>query len=403
MFARFMRLFVLFALLLPVMSSISYAQDDAPVETTQVHAYAVLFHSHGCPHCVEYIANELPELEAQFGDQLTVVQVAIDDVAGRELAMAAYQHYNIPQNDWVVPMMVVNDEILIGGAEIPARAAGIVRDGLAVGGINLPEVAGMADYYQARYGNIVRASGTTTSTAEMTSATLSARIQADPANIIAIVVLVALIISFPLAVLKPLEQYRTWIVMGVMVGVVLIGASLLLEGSDDSLASASAFVVLSASVIVLIVGSMVRNRLQLLPFVIMGGLVVAGYLAYVEVAHAEAACGLVGNCNAVQQSPYAYVLGVPVGVIGTLGYLAIAGVYFLRERIPNAMTLVRAMTAFGLIFSAYLTFLEPFVIGATCMWCIMSALFMMATWWLVAPVYQSEEVALEGELPIAQS
>ena len=35
-------------------------------------------------------------------------------------------------------------------------------------------------------------------------------------------------------------------------------------------------------------------------------------------------------------------------------------------------------------FSAYLTFLEPFVIGATCMWCIGSALAMLGLLWLTA-------------------
>ena len=34
------------------------------------------------------------------------------------------------------------------------------------------------------------------------------------------------------------------------------------------------------------------------------------------------------------------------------------------------------MTAGGVLFSIYLTFLEPFVIGATCAWCITSAIIM---------------------------
>jgi uncharacterized membrane protein len=40
------------------------------------------------------------------------------------------------------------------------------------------------------------------------------------------------------------------------------------------------------------------------------------------------------------------------------------------------------MTAFGLAFSIYLTFLEPFVIGATCAWCLTSAIVMTALFWL---------------------
>jgi uncharacterized membrane protein len=40
------------------------------------------------------------------------------------------------------------------------------------------------------------------------------------------------------------------------------------------------------------------------------------------------------------------------------------------------------MIAFGTLFSIYLTFLEPFVIGATCAWCLTSAIIMTALLWL---------------------
>jgi len=40
------------------------------------------------------------------------------------------------------------------------------------------------------------------------------------------------------------------------------------------------------------------------------------------------------------------------------------------------------MTLFGVLFSIYLTFLEPFVIGATCMWCLSSAVIMTGLLWL---------------------
>ena len=43
--------------------------------------------------------------------------------------------------------------------------------------------------------------------------------------------------------------------------------------------------------------------------------------------------------------------------------------------------LVWGMALFGVIFSIYLTFLEPFVIGATCMWCITSAIVITLQFW----------------------
>ncbi len=115
----------------------------------------------------------------------------------------------------------------------------------------------------------------------------------------------------------------------------------------------------------------------------------SAYLGMVETNDVSAVCGPVGDCNAVQQSEYAKVLGMPVGVLGVVGYaLLLAG--WVVARLVHGRTadlIVTGMAAgafLGVCFSAYLTFLEPFVIGATCMWCITSALTMLALLWLLA-------------------
>ena len=76
-------------------------------------------------------------------------------------------------------------------------------------------------------------------------------------------------------------------------------------------------------------------------------------------------CGPVGNCNAVQQSSWAMLLGVPVGTLGQAGYLGIFTAWILAVVGPKRW-----------VDSAWLTFLEPFVIGATCLWCLTSAVLM---------------------------
>lgn len=123
----------------------------------------------------------------------------------------------------------------------------------------------------------------------------------------------------------------------------------------------------------------------------LAGLAAAVYLAYVEVGQQSAVCGLVGDCNTVQQSPYAMLFGVlPVGVLGIGGYVAILAAWALG-RVKDARTRDAAqagllvMALFGAAFSTYLTFLEPFVIGATCAWCLTSALVMLLLLWLIAP------------------
>jgi len=52
-----------------------------------------------------------------------------------------------------------------------------------------------------------------------------------------------------------------------------------------------------------------------------------------------------------------------------------------RDRAPARRFLVVAALV-GTVFSMYLTALEPFVIGASCMWCLSSALGMTAVLWL---------------------
>jgi uncharacterized membrane protein len=129
----------------------------------------------------------------------------------------------------------------------------------------------------------------------------------------------------------------------------------------------------------------------LLPVVACLGLVVAGYLAYVEAGENEAVCGAVGDCNTVQQSEYAELFGlIPIGVLGVLGYLMILIVWLANRYATGwindaAQALLLGFALLGTVFSIYLTFLEPFVIGATCAWCLTSALLMILVLCLQAP------------------
>jgi uncharacterized membrane protein len=122
----------------------------------------------------------------------------------------------------------------------------------------------------------------------------------------------------------------------------------------------------------------------LTPILTLAGLGVAGYLSHVEVQEVAAVCGPVGDCNTVQQSEWAKLFGIlPIGVLGLLGFLAILAAWALRhwgsDRISHwAAVSILGMTAFGTLFSIYLTFLEPFVIGATCLWCLSSSVIMTA-------------------------
>jgi uncharacterized membrane protein len=120
----------------------------------------------------------------------------------------------------------------------------------------------------------------------------------------------------------------------------------------------------------------------LIPILSVVGLGVAFYLTFIETTNAKAVCGPVGDCNAVQSSPFAKLFGVlPVGVLGALGYVAILVAWFYgrggrgqpAQLAPVAMF---GMALFGVLFSIYLTYLELFLIHAVCIWCLTSAVVM---------------------------
>ena len=128
----------------------------------------------------------------------------------------------------------------------------------------------------------------------------------------------------------------------------------------------------------------------LIPALCLLGLTVAGYLAYVEATQISAVCGPIGDCNTVQQSPYSHLFGVlSIGVFGLIGYTLIV-IAWVLARAGGGRTSTRATMALfllallGTLFSIYLTFLEPFVIGATCAWCLTSAALMTALMLLTA-------------------
>ena len=93
-------------------------------------------------------------------------------------------------------------------------------------------------------------------------------------------------------------------------------------------------------------------------------------------------CGS-GECATVQSSKYATIGPVPVSAIGVAGYLAllVLALLGLGERLAASRAialLIFAGALGGLLFSAYLTYLEAAVIGAWCRYCVASAIVMTA-------------------------
>lgn len=111
-------------------------------------------------------------------------------------------------------------------------------------------------------------------------------------------------------------------------------------------------------------------------------------------------CGT-GGCDTVQTSPWAVLLGLPVAFYGVVGYGAILVVSLLALRpallLNRKWDLVLAgLATVGVLFTAYLTYLELFVIHAICRWCVASAVIITAIWVVAVAALRREHGARSG-------
>jgi uncharacterized membrane protein len=102
------------------------------------------------------------------------------------------------------------------------------------------------------------------------------------------------------------------------------------------------------------------------------GVGISIYLTWVHYAGIEPVCTGISDCERVQTSSYAELVGIPVAVLGIAGYAAILASLRLRVEVTALLAYL------ALAFSAYLTWAEVFRIEAICQWCVASALITLA-------------------------
>jgi uncharacterized membrane protein len=138
------------------------------------------------------------------------------------------------------------------------------------------------------------------------------------------------------------------------------------------------------------------------------GLADATYLSVVHYADIKVLCAGKGNpCETVQSSKYSFLAGVPVALIGAIGYLLILAALLMRDREETRLA-VLTFTLFGFGFSAYLTYRETFTITGHpiyCEWCVGSAviltilLILSVLRYLKSPLPGHPALAPEAEEP----
>lgn len=355
---------------------------------------AVLFYSPTCGHCEYVITEVLPPLVEQYGDQLKILLVDVTQPQGQQLYQNTIQQFQISDDRLGVPTLVCGKTVLVGSREIPEQFPAIIETHLAQGGVDWPAIPGLAENLPAEdiEGNSSQAAATSIPTTAQNGGAIATATFSEPA-----VLQQASGDSDPAAtqagdsgIIAKFKQDPTANTLAVIVLLAMVGSGLYIV-----------FVFLSSTP-----PRLPQFPAWTIPVLSLLGLGVALYLSYVELFQADAVCGPVGNCNAVQNSPYAYVFGViPVGVLGAVGYIAILVGWLLNSLGPVSLhkplsLAVWGMAWIGTMFSIYLTFLEPFVIGATCMWCLTSAILMTILLWATTPAalqalqhnYDDEEI-----------
>lgn len=382
---------VLAAILL--LTSVAAAQED---EDPSVRG--ILFFSPTCGHCEYVITSVLPPLFTENGGpgevyydetledsgvpfflldngtlQFLLVDVSVE--AGSLLFLEASDRYDIESTG--VPRMIIDDKAYIGSADIPDALPGLISDGLGGDGIDWPSLAGVEE----AVASIVVPGATTTPGDDTT--TMTGGESGDD--------------------LRTATTAATQTTAGGGVLPPRNGDSVADRFGRDPVGNTFSLVVLIAMLASLVGVAVMWRRPKskrrpglVVPIIAMVGTAVAAYLGYVETGGVEAVCGPVGDCNTVQQSEYAELFGlIPIGVLGLIGYIVVIGAWLVARTDQNPFSDVARIALFagtvgGVALSTYLTFLEPFVIGATCVWCLTSAVVITVLMWLaVGPATDS--------------
>lgn len=106
------------------------------------------------------------------------------------------------------------------------------------------------------------------------------------------------------------------------------------------------------------------------------GLLVSIYMTIYKVTSNEAMCVGSSGCSEVNASRYSEVNGIPVAVLGVVGYAAILALLFLEERSgffrENGTMMFFGISLVGFLFTLYLIYVEVALIKAYCPFCLTS-------------------------------
>lgn len=375
-------------------------------------ARAILFFKHDCPDCEKVRLKILPRLKAKFGNRLEILTLNTSSPEAGTLYLQTLISFNIPHAS-PLPQVIMGRNYWSGSRQITDQLPTAVKSVIAGGGSDWPALKGLPKLLDQLQNlkDSERSRWFISENPEVATFMLDSfrqKFRQDiTGNSYAFVLLSSMIISLVYAVLgfvrRNGEQYieitafRRWLILlllilGIAIAWQLAEIDRILQGIQPPghlLSEPFVLLVLVATLIGFLVSlrtlfgnseARISSWQRWFPLLLLGtGTVAAGYLVWAEIVQVKAVCGAVGDCNTVQQSEYARLFGfVSVAVLGILGNFFILAAWlcgnFGPERFRDAALLFMwGLLFIGVCFFVYLTFLEPFVIGATCFWCLTAA------------------------------
>jgi uncharacterized membrane protein/glutaredoxin len=414
--------------------SLTFSSASAQAEAPPV-VHAVMFWMNGCPHCHDVLDYVLPPIQEEYGERLDILLVEVATMQDIEMLYQVAAAYNIPKEQTFVPFLIIGETTLIGADNIQVHLPRLIERHLAQGGVDVLEilhslmslstaspVTEPAKVYifwgdgcphceaarpylhelAQRYPNVEILEYEVWYQIENQAlfVQMAAKFGFEPRFVPTIFIGEHYWEGFSDEMKSELENSVAACAEAGCpdAGLGIISDPTELPASQPEVSTSSTEVrdngfslaivimigmglVLLYSLIAFAMGktfSLPAWGDWLIPALIVIGIGVAVYLSYVETQSVEAVCGPVGDCNTVQQSHYATLFGfLPVGVLGLLGYLGMFAAWLARKYLPDlakpADLAFFGMAIFAVLFSLYLTYLEPFVIRAVCIWCLTSA------------------------------
>jgi uncharacterized membrane protein len=329
-----MRKTMLIIFLLMLLAGMPTSARAAPDQSEEAIVRSILFWSNGCPRCTQTITGTLPPLQDRYKEKLSIMLVEMVSVKDIETLYALGSELGFPKEQVGVPFLLVNHTALIGADDIRDQFSGLIDRYIAVGGADYPDLPQV---------NELLSKGV---------AFASFKLETQ---------------SVPQAATdtQGIDMALAWGTMTLMGAALIFSIAMIIRAFNG-----------------VPLGKASRGLELAIPILSIAGLGASIYLSYVEVTQSNAICGPVGDCNAVQNSPYAKLFGVvPIGVVGMVGYSAILFAWLWQRYRTDSLSRVAGpvmfgMALFGTLFSVYLTYLEIYIIHAVCIWCLSSAVIM---------------------------